>query len=159
MSQTLGLGITAWSPLGGGFLSGKYRYADKGFSGDGRLSIPGVSGLDLSELQWELLKPLGDVADKLGVSMAQVAINWVATQPGIASAIIGASSADQLGSTMAALDVELPGELRAELDQASAVAPESVYRMFTAGYQNQLISPGIKVGDKPVGYLPGVRNW
>jgi aryl-alcohol dehydrogenase-like predicted oxidoreductase len=159
MSQTLGLGITAWSPLGGGFLSGKYRHADKGLSGDGRLSIPGASGLDLSERHWQLLKPLGDIADQLGVSMAQVAINWVATQPGIASAIVGASSADQLGSTMAALDVELPSELHAELDQASAVAPASVYRMFTPGYQNQLISPGIKVGDKPAGYLPGVRNW
>jgi aryl-alcohol dehydrogenase-like predicted oxidoreductase len=159
MAQTLGLGITAWSPLGGGFLSGKYRYADEGLSGAGRLSLPGTSGLELSERDWRLLKPLGDVADALGVSMAQAAINWVATQPGVASAIVGASSAEQLGSTMAALDVDLPDELRVELDQASAVAPESVYRMFTPGYQNQLISPGIRVGDKPVGYHPGVRNW
>jgi aryl-alcohol dehydrogenase-like predicted oxidoreductase len=159
MSQTLGLGITAWSPLGGGFLSGKYRYADQRLSGDGRLSIPGVSGLSLTERQWQLLKPLGDAADELGVTMAQMAINWVATQPGVASAIVGASSADQLASTMGALDFELPAELRAELDQASAVPPESVYRMFTAGYQNLIISPGSKVGDKPASYFPAVRNW
>ena len=37
--------------------------------------------------------------------------------------------------------------------------PESVYRMFTPGYQNLIISPGSKVGDKPAGYFPGVRNW
>ncbi|CAN5361682.1 aldo/keto reductase [soil metagenome] len=159
MAQTLRLGITAWSPLGGGFLSGKYRAADSGLSGAGRLSIPGASGLSLTERDWQLLKPLEVVADKLGVTMAQVAVNWVVTQPGIASAIVGASSADQLGSTMAALDFELPTELRAELDQASAVPPESVYRMFTPGYQNQLISPGTKVGDKPAGYRPEVRNW
>ena len=159
MAQTLGLGVTAWSPLGGGFLSGKYRYTEQGPTGDGRLGIPGASGLALTEREWQLLKPLEVVADKLGVTMAQVAVNWVATQPGIASAIVGASSADQLSSTMAALDFELPQELRTELDEASAVPPESVYRMFTPGYQSQLISPGIKVGDKPVGYAPNVRNW
>jgi aryl-alcohol dehydrogenase-like predicted oxidoreductase len=102
---------------------------------------------------------LGDVADQLGAAMAQVAINWAATQPGIASPIVGASSADQIGTTMAALDFELPAELRAELDQASAVPPESLYRMFTPGYQNQLVSPGVKVGDKPAGYQPRGRNW
>ncbi len=158
MSQTLGLGVTAWSPLGGGFLSGKYK-ADHGLSGDGRLSIPGASGLSLSDRDWALLEPLQSVADQLGATMAQVAVNWVATQPGIASAIVGASSAEQLGATMAALDFEIPPQLRKELDEASAVPPESVYRMFTPGYQNQLISPGSKVGDKPTGYQRAVRNW
>ena len=159
MGQALGLGITAWSPLGGGFLSGKYRHGERGLSGAGRLSIPGAAGLMLTDRQWQLLKPLEMVADKLGVTMAQVAINWVATQPGIASAIVGASSVGQLDATMAALDFELPGELRTELDAASAVPPESVYRMFTPGYQHQLISPRVKVGDKPVGYAPPVQNW
>ncbi|CAN5194311.1 aldo/keto reductase [soil metagenome] len=156
MAQALGLGITAWSPLGGGFLSGKYK---AGLEGEGRLSIPGASGLSLTDRDWALLRPLESVADKLGVTMAQVAVNWVATQPGVASAIIGASSAEQLGSTMAALGFEIPAELRAEIDVASAIPPESVYRMFTPGYQNQLISPGIKVGDKPAGYRPAVQNW
>jgi aryl-alcohol dehydrogenase-like predicted oxidoreductase len=159
MAQTLGLGITAWSPLGGGFLSGKYRAGERGVTGDGRLGIPGVSGLALTDREWQLLEPLGAVADELGVTMAQVAINWVATRPGVASAIVGASSADQLGATMSALDFALPTELQARLDEAGAVPPESVYRMFTPGYQNQLISPGAKVGDKPAGYLPAVRNW
>jgi len=66
-----------------------------------------------------------------GVTMAQVAINWVATQPGVASAIVG----------------------------ASAVPPASVYRMFTPGYQNRIVSPGLKIGDEPAGYAPAVRNW
>jgi aryl-alcohol dehydrogenase-like predicted oxidoreductase len=158
MAQTLGVGITAWSPLGGGFLSGKYHH-DQGLAGDGRLSIPGASGLNLTDRDWRLLKPLAEIAAELGVTMAQVAVNWVATQPAIASAIVGASNTEQLGASMAALDFELPAELRTELDVASAVLPESVYRMFTPGYQNQLINPGVKVGDKPPGYQPGVRNW
>ncbi|MFI5587389.1 aldo/keto reductase [Amycolatopsis sp. NPDC051758] len=150
MGQHLGLGITAWSPLAGGFLTGKYRNG-----GSGRLSAADT----WSEREWQLLKPLEEVAGKLGVSMAQVAINWVATQPGIASAIVGASSADQLGKSMAALDFEIPAELRVLLDEASAVAPASVYRMFTPEYQNWIVAPGLKVGDKPEGYAPAVRNW
>ncbi len=159
MAQTLGLGITAWSPLGGGFLSGKYRSAGAGLEGHGRLSTVGASGFSPTNRDWQLLERLEVAANGLGVTMAQVATNWVATQPGIAAAIVGASSAEQLTSTMAALDFDLPGELRADLDQASGVAPESVYRMFTPGYQSAFVSPGTKVGDKPRGYVTGVRNW
>ncbi|WIY06457.1 aldo/keto reductase [Amycolatopsis mongoliensis] len=150
MGRHLGLGVTAWSPLAGGFLTGKYRDG-----GAGRLS----DAQTWTERDWQLLKPLEEVAGKLGVTMAQVAINWVATQPGIASAIVGASSAEQLGKSMAALDFEIPLELRAQLDEASAVPPASVYRMFTAQYQNWIVTPDTKVGDKPDGYAPAVRNW
>jgi aryl-alcohol dehydrogenase-like predicted oxidoreductase len=150
MAQSLGLGVTAWSPLAGGFLTGKYRDG-----GTGRLS----DAPTWTERDWQLLKPLEEVASKLGVTMAQVAINWVATQPGIASAIVGASSAEQLGKSMAALDFEIPAELRTVLDEASAVPPASVYRMFTAQYQNWIVTPDTKVGDKPAGYAPAVRNW
>ncbi|MFC5827416.1 aldo/keto reductase [Nonomuraea insulae] len=156
MGQSLGLGITAWSPLGGGFLTGKYRHAGQGLTGEGRLD---GDGRVWTEREWRLLAALESVAGKLEVTMAQVALNWVATQPGIASAIAGASSADQLDANMAALDLELPAELRAQLDEASSVPPASVYRMFTPGYQNWLVSPGVKVGDKPAGYAPPVRNW
>jgi aryl-alcohol dehydrogenase-like predicted oxidoreductase len=157
-ARLLGLGVTAWSPLGGGFLTGKYRDAGQGLSGDGRLSIPGTSATTWTARHWDLLKTLQNVADKLGVTMAQVALNWVATQPGVAAAIVGASRADQLASSLAALDFELPGELRAELDEASAVPPTAVYRMFTPEYQDLLVSPGVKVADKPAGYHPAVRS-
>ncbi|MEZ0077211.1 aryl-alcohol dehydrogenase-like predicted oxidoreductase [Planotetraspora sp. GP83] len=96
MGLSLGLGITARSPLGGGFLTGKYRSADQGLAGDGRLSGAGSPGRSWTEREWRLLAAVESVADKLGVTMAQVALNWVATQPGVASAIVGASSADQL---------------------------------------------------------------
>ncbi|WP_372664450.1 aldo/keto reductase [Amycolatopsis kentuckyensis] len=152
MGQELGLGVTAWSPLAGGFLTGKYRDG-----GSGRFSDPDAQ--TWTDRDWQLLKPLEEVAGKLGVTMAQVAINWVATQPGIASAIVGASSAGQLEASMAALDFAIPAELRKVLDEASAVPPASVYRMFTAQYQNWIVTPETKVGDKPAGYAPAVRNW
>jgi aryl-alcohol dehydrogenase-like predicted oxidoreductase len=157
--QALGLGITAWSPLAGGFLTGKYRSTGDSVAGEGRLSLTGLPQTDWSDRDWELLKVVRTVADKVAVTMAQVALNWVATQPGIASAIVGASSPEQLDSTLAALDFELPAEVRAELDQASTVPPVSVYRMFTAAYQGWLVSPGVKLGDKPAGYQPATRNW
>ncbi|MGW7683151.1 aldo/keto reductase [Kribbella sp. NPDC054772] len=160
MAQQLGLGITAWSPLGGGFLTGKYqRDAAQQMAGEGRLTGDGAAGQSWTDRQWDLLTTVREVADKLGVTMAQVAVNWAATQPGVASAIVGASRPEQLESSIAALDFELPAELRAALDDASAVPPSSVYRMFTPEYQGWLVNPGVKVADKPVGYQPPVLNW
>ncbi len=158
-SQALGLGISAWSPLGGGFLTGKYTSAAGGLSGGGRLSLAGTSGTAWTARHWAVLAAVRTAADALGVTMAQVAINWVASQPGVASAIVGASHPDQLDASLAALDFELPPELRAMLDEASAVPPASVYRMFTPAYQGWLVSPGVRLGDKPDGYRPAVRNW
>ncbi|NUT48497.1 MAG: aldo/keto reductase [Saccharothrix sp.] len=154
-----GLGITAWSPLAGGFLTGKYRHSDTGLTGEGRLAGDGGAGSSWTDRQWALLTTLEAVAGRLGVTMAQVALNWVATRPGVAAAIVGASSAEQLDASVAALDFELPADALAELDEASAVPPASVYRMFTPEYQQWLVSPGVEVGDKPAGYDPGVRNW
>jgi aryl-alcohol dehydrogenase-like predicted oxidoreductase len=160
VGQQLGLGITAWSPLGSGFLTGKYRRDDvQGVSGDGRLSGDGAPARVWSDRHWDLLKTVESVADKLGVTMAQVAVNWAATQPGIASAIVGASSPEQLQASMKALDFELPDELRTALDEASAVPPESVYQMFTPQYQGWLVNSDAKVADKPAGYHPPVLNW
>ncbi|GAA3566827.1 aldo/keto reductase [Amycolatopsis ultiminotia] len=147
----LGLGITAWSPLAGGFLTGKYRHGERG-----RHSGTGTSW---SDREWQLLKPLEEAAGLLSVPMARVAVNWVATRAGVASAIIGASSVDQLTSGMAALEFTVPAEVRATLDEASATAPASVYRMFTPEYQSRLVSPGVQVGGKPAGHRPDVRNW
>ncbi|WP_436762245.1 aldo/keto reductase [Streptosporangium sp. V21-05] len=159
MGRSLGLGITAWSPLGGGFLTGKYRHSGRGLDGEGRLTGAGSPGQEHTEREWRLLATLEGVAGELGLTMAQVALNWVATRPGIASAIVGASGPGQLDTTLTALDVELPAELRARLDEASSAPPASVYRMFTPGYQGWLVNPGLKVGDKPAGYAPAVRNW
>ena len=160
MAQQLGLGITAWSPLAGGFLTGKYRRDDThGVTGDGRLTGDGAPERTWTEQHWDLLATVRGVADKLGVTPAQVAVNWAATQPGIASAIVGASRPEQLESSIAALGFELPADLRAALDEAGAVPPDSVYRMFTPQYQGWLVNPGAKVADKPAGYQPPVLNW
>ncbi|MEU6206203.1 aldo/keto reductase [Micromonospora musae] len=155
MAQALGLGITAWSPLAGGLLSGKYR---RGESAKGRLATADGTGPQISDSEWRIIEALDSVATDLGRPMAQVAINWTVTQPGIASAIVGASSAEQLRSNMAALDFDLPEEARRKLDEASAPQTPPLYTMFTPEYQSWIVSPGLSIGDKPAGYAPSVLN-
>jgi aryl-alcohol dehydrogenase-like predicted oxidoreductase len=156
MAQTLGLGLTAWSPAGGGLLTGKYRRTGTGLSGAGRLT-DGGAGRPVSDRDWRVIEALGSVAADLGRSMVQVAINWVATQPAVASVVIGASSAGQLDGNLAALDFEIPAGARRRLDEASAALPPgSLYTMFTPQYQSRIVSPGLGIGDKPAGYAPSI---
>ncbi|MEV4758472.1 aldo/keto reductase [Micromonospora sp. NPDC049559] len=158
MAQSLGLGLTAWSPIGGGLLTGKYRRTAQGLTGAGRLGGGGTAGWPVTDRDWRVVDALERVADELGRSMAQVAINWVATQPAVGSVIIGASSAEQLTANLAALDFEIPPEARHRLDEAGAPEPAAPYRMFTPEYQSWVVSPGLGIGDKPAGYAPPVWN-
>jgi aryl-alcohol dehydrogenase-like predicted oxidoreductase len=158
MAQTLGLGITAWSPIGGGLLTGKYRRTEQAVTGTGRLANPDTPGLKITERDWQVVDALDRVATDLGRSMAQVAINWVATQPAVASVVLGASSPAQLDSNLAALDFEIPADARRRLDEASAPQTGLPYPMFTPEYQSWIVSPGLGIGDKPAGYQPPVFN-
>lgn len=160
LGQTLGMGITAWSPLAMGLLSGKYRSG-----GQGRLNNDDANGLGLfTERNMRIVAALADVSDTMGKSMAQVALNWVATQPGIAAAIIGASKITQLDDNLSALDFTIPPELRALLDDASAVQPAYPYSLFSPEYQAGILNTGVSVGDKPTGYcrtkfVPKIENY
>ncbi|MBM2614917.1 aldo/keto reductase [Actinoplanes sp. LDG1-06] len=153
MAQALGMGITAWSPVAGGLLTGKYRRSADGLDGSGRLA-----GGAVSEHDWRVIEALEGVAADLGRPMAQVAVNWVATRPGVASVVLGASSAQQVASNLAALEFELPAEARRRLDEASATPAVPPYAMFTPEYQSWIVSPGLGIGDKPEGYHPPVFN-
>ncbi|MEW1588791.1 aldo/keto reductase [Micromonospora vinacea] len=158
MAQTLGMGLTAWSPIGGGLLSGKYRRTGEGMTGTGRLTNPDAPGRAISPSDWQVIEALEGVAAELGRSMAQVAINWVATQPAVGSVVIGASSPEQLASNVGALDFEIPADARRRLDEASAPTLPTLYSMFTPQYQSWVVSPGLGIGDKPAGYAPPVFN-
>ena len=94
-AQELGLGICPWSPLASGFLSGKYTREGASSSKGSRLDVLKESNNPVfdkfTEQNWKVLDALQDVAKQLGRSAAQVALNWVATQPGVTSTIIGAT--------------------------------------------------------------------
>ncbi len=145
-AQELGLGITPWSPLAGGFLSGKYRRHENTGVGEGRLEIikdnPAFN--QFNERNWGILDELLTVADEISKSPAQVALNWVATQPGITSTIIGATKMAQLDDNLKSIEFEIPSDLRQRLDDLSALEPAHPYKIFNPEMQG-MISGGTRV--------------
>lgn len=119
MARELGLGVTPWSPLRGGLLSGKYR-RDR-IPEQGRHQ-PGASK-SLTERNFAILDALESVAQETGVGMAQAAIAWVLGRDGVASPILGARTLQQLEDNLAALEVRLGAEQVQRLDQASEPHP------------------------------------
>ncbi len=140
VAQELGIGICPWSPLAGGFLSGKYRREGNTGRGEGRLDAAKFSQLTdrFTEHNWRVLDALLEVAKQLHNKPAQVALNWVATQPGITSTIIGASNTAQLQDNLSALEFTIPAELRKRLDDASAMEPFHPYTFFEPFIQNRV---------------------
>lgn len=128
-AQELGLGICPWSPLASGFLTGKYKRQGNDGQGDGRLEKTRESQnptlLRFNEKNWEILEALLEVSRQIGRSAAQVALNWVASQPGVTSTILGASKLNQLDDNLRSIEFSIPGELRRRLDDVSA--PESMH--------------------------------
>jgi aryl-alcohol dehydrogenase-like predicted oxidoreductase len=131
-AQKLGLGICPWSPLAGGFLSGKYKREANGAKGEGRLTGAAAGFFKgFTERNWRILDIVSEVAKQLSKTPAQIALNWAATQPGVTSPIIGATKPAQLADNLAAIDFDIPAELRSRLDQASALDPAAPYTFFT----------------------------
>ena len=148
-----GAGILAWSPLGSGLLSGKYRAS----TAEGRLKIlehPVFPKLGDARNQ-AIVAELEQVAALVGRSMSQVALNWVANRPGVASVLLGATRLEQLQDNMAALDFTLPPELVVRLDAASATPPAYPYDFFGPTMQGA-VHGGLQVGSKFAGYRPEV---
>jgi aryl-alcohol dehydrogenase-like predicted oxidoreductase len=147
-AQELGLGITPWSPLAGGFLSGKYKGQGNTGQGEGRLEItkdlPSPGFQKFKERNWQILDVVLDVAKQINKSPAQVALNWETTQPGITSTIIGASKLVQLEDNLRSIEFEIPNELRMKLDEVSAPEPGYPYEIFNPGMQG-MISGGTSV--------------
>jgi aryl-alcohol dehydrogenase-like predicted oxidoreductase len=116
MARELGLGVTPWSPLKGGLLSGKYtrENAGKVQADRGQWVTSG-----LNEKTYSVVDELIKAARALETTPARVALSWVQSRPGISSTIIGARTLAQLDDNLAALDVQLKPEHLAALDAVS----------------------------------------
>jgi aryl-alcohol dehydrogenase-like predicted oxidoreductase len=130
-----GIGIIPWSPLGGGFLTGKYTRDDQ--PSDARLTNS-RSGVwentwekRATDRNWAILDCVGEIARQRNVSMAQVALAWVHQRPGVTSPIIGARTVEQLEDNLAAADLELTAEEMASLDAVSALDNIYPYRFIS----------------------------
>ncbi len=122
-----GLGLLPWSPLGGGWLSGKYQ-RDERPSGATRLGEDPNRGMEAygrrgTPRAWEVIDAVQKVASERGVSMAEVALAWVTGRPGVTSTILGARTVEQLEANLRAADLRLAAEDTAALDAASDPRP------------------------------------
>lgn len=121
MMRRYGLGLTVWSPLASGFLSGKYTRES--------LSDPDnrFSGFDLlpfdKEQGFVLVERLRKIAAEQDASVAQVALAWLLAKDTVTSVLLGASKRHQLEDNLLSLDVSLTPALLAELDAATSLAP------------------------------------
>ncbi len=120
-ARALGVGLLAWSPLGRGVLTGKYR---NGTPADSRAASPHLSGFVGAYLDAHSRRVVDAVvtaADGLGCAPLEVALAWARDRPGVASILLGARTAAQLRASLTSEDVELPKEIRAALDEVSAL--------------------------------------
>ncbi|MES0041831.1 aldo/keto reductase [Mesorhizobium sp. M0091] len=136
-SLDAGIGLLPWSPLGGGWLSGKYK-RDQMPTGATRLGENPKRGMEAfparnaKPITWNVIGTVEDTAKALGASMAQVALAWVAAQPAVTSVILGARTRGQLADNLGAARLTLTDETIAELTAASK--PEmSEYPYGTGG--------------------------
>jgi aryl-alcohol dehydrogenase (NADP+) len=123
-----GLGILAWSPLASGFLTGKYDRDERRSPGtragqDHALYQYTSSNYETSDRTWASVDAVRQVAKETGNSPAQVALSWVLSQPGVASAIIGARNTSQLADNLAVAGLRLDPDAVAALDAASDPKP------------------------------------
>ncbi|WP_424683219.1 aldo/keto reductase [Frateuria sp. YIM B11624] len=158
LAQELGMGITAWSPLAMGLLSGKYKPSEAGRDGEGEGRLQAVKTMGLPSLMdkftprnWAVVAEVEQVARESGLSMAQVAVQWAARQPGLGSVILGARNLQQFEDNLAALERPLDEAAMRRLDVISALPSQFPYSFFEPTQQVG-IHGGVGVGDKPAGY-------
>lgn len=119
-----GLGVLPWSPLGGGWLTGKYKAEDRP-SGTTRLGEDpgrGVEAYDLrnTERTWRVIDAVETIANRRDVPMSQVAMNWVRSRPGVGSVLLGCRTVEQLIENLGALEWDLDDSESKTLTNVSA---------------------------------------
>ena len=118
--QEVGVGFIAWSPLGRGVLTGKYR---SGTPSDSRGASPHFSGFVapyLDNRARAIVDAVSVAAEGLGYSPVEVALSWVRDRPGVASAIVGARTGAHLRGALSVEEIEIPSQVREALDEISA---------------------------------------
>jgi aryl-alcohol dehydrogenase-like predicted oxidoreductase len=120
-----GLGLLPWSPLAGGWLTGKYQ-RDTTPTGASRLGEDPERGMEAygprnsDERTWAVIDAVAEVAKEQGVTSAAIALAWVAAQPAVTSVILGARTVEQLTDNLAAADLELTAEQLSHLTDVSS---------------------------------------
>jgi aryl-alcohol dehydrogenase-like predicted oxidoreductase len=136
-----GIGLLPWSPLAGGWLSGKYT-RDQAPTGATRLGENPTRGMEAWEQRnadprtWDVIDTVARVAEETGASSSQVALAWLIAQPAVTSAILGARTVEQLADNLGAGELTLTDEQLTSLTEASAPRIDD-YPYGTAGRQQR----------------------
>jgi aryl-alcohol dehydrogenase-like predicted oxidoreductase len=137
--QEQGVGVIAWSPLAGGWLSGKYR-RDQPPPADSRAGRADrwddLPEQRETEQTWRIIDALFEIAEARGKTPAQVALNWVLRKPGVTAPIFGARTPEQLEQNLGSVGWALSTEEIAKLDNVSQIPLPSPYN-FIARYTRQ----------------------
>jgi len=155
LALEFGLGITPWSPLKSGALSGKYRRENSGkVKADRSLFLEG----SLDEKTYAIVDELDIIAKAHESTVARIALAWVQAQPGVASTIVGARRMEQLEDNLKALDLELSGEELARLDALTKPTfgfPQSMQPMFPSIHNGGTSVNGVHAPTTPFGVQKG----
>ena len=129
-----GMAVIPWSPLAGGWLSGKWRRGGDAVTSRRAERLPARYDLTLPENQRKLeaAYAFGDLADDIGIALPLLAIAFVLQHPHVTSAIIGPRTMDQLTSQLPAVDVALTADMLDRID--AIVAPGTNFSFADAGY-------------------------
>jgi aryl-alcohol dehydrogenase-like predicted oxidoreductase len=142
-AQRYRMGILAWSPLNGGWLTGKYRKQDTAPEGSRakRARIPARFDMSLpgNQLKLELVEELEKLATEAGVTMTQLALAWVLEHPAVTSAIIGPRTMEQLEGNLGADELKLDAAILDRIDEL--VPPGTNVNPADGGYDNPYLEP------------------
>ncbi len=126
MAQTYGIALLPWSPLAGGFLTGKYRRGEARAQGSRFENSNEWTDRHFTDRAFDVLERVEQIANEKGCTISQFALAWCAQQPGITSPIIGPRTMDQLKDNLGALDVVVTDEDRKRIDEIVAPGTEVV---------------------------------
>jgi aryl-alcohol dehydrogenase-like predicted oxidoreductase len=135
MALSEGIGIMPWSPLAGGFLSGKFTRTNEvaGNSRRDAFDFPPIN----KEKAFDIIDVMAEIGKRHNVSIAIVALNWVIKQPAVTSTIIGAKTLEQLNDNISAVNLQLTPEDMQQLNEVSALTSEYPGWMVTRQMQGR----------------------
>jgi aryl-alcohol dehydrogenase-like predicted oxidoreductase len=142
--QEFGMGVISWSPLAGGWLSGRWRKGADDLTSRRSAMIPDRYDLSIpaNQAKLEAADALGRLADDVGISLIDMALAFVIRHPAVTAAIIGPRTMEQLESQLGAADVVLD---EAVLDRIDAiVAPGATLNAADAGWTNPALAPAAR---------------
>src|SRR4051794_25968877 len=136
-----GMGVIPWSPLAGGWLSGRWRKGGEDLRSRRSAMMPARYDLSLpvNQAKLEAADALGALADEVGISLIEMALAFVINHPAVTAAIIGPRTMEQLESQLGAADVTLSDDVLDRIDEI--VAPGTTINPVDAGWTNPALAP------------------